>query len=139
MGHQPERHEWEDVAMTTVTEFKAMENRVAREGAPSREQIQEREIGRLKYTRDRAEQQLAEAAAELVNVKTMLHGKTIALEAIDGRRKELEALLTRARHIIRGAHLKHYVTHKRYFHPLTMATPACPVCKALVEMERSGS
>jgi len=74
-------------------------------------------------------------ASRELNNRLVMQARCIDTEKT--KREDLEAVLERARLIIKIAHLRNHKTHRVNFHHLSMATPACSVCKVLVEMERS--
>jgi len=76
-------------------------------------------------------------ASRLLNDRLVRQANCINTER--QAREDLQGVVRRARMILVGAHLVRYKTHAKNFHHLTMAMPACQVCRVLLEMERGSS
>lgn len=97
------------------------------------------EIKQLKEDRDELQSENAELRCASRQLNMRLVSQAMVIDTEQRRREDLETLVRRARIVIKISHLKIFKTHRKYFTPLTMATPECPVCMVLVETERSVS
>jgi len=87
--------------------------------------------------------ELQEENAELRCASRLLNDRLLKqameIDRVKNERDGLDQLVRRARLIVKTSHLHDHKTHRKYFNPLTMATPACITCRVLVSMERSVS
>jgi DNA repair exonuclease SbcCD ATPase subunit len=104
---------------------------------PDEDVVRREVIEQLRRERNELQEENAELRCASRELNHRLVEQARCIDAEKTRRIELEALVHRARLILKGAHLIGNRKHAKNFHALTMATPACPVCKVLVEMERS--
>ncbi len=87
--------------------------------------------------------ELQEENAELRCASRLLNDRLVkqamAIDKAQQERDGLDQLVRRARLIVKTSHLHDHKSHRKNFHPLTMATPACVTCRVLVSMERAAT